>query len=295
MSTPQTIKQQLQADIAQANQATGRSDLNIHDAITQLINGYGGEGGSTPFESQTFKLTTRSNKLTLPVKREYNNLVILPDAPNSAAPDGQNNTFGTWVLDTAGIADNQGYTATFVEVNGSINSDGYQTNTITYSYLLNRGNPPYCYTRRLRTPTTTESTNHYTCVFSANQIKLQLGTSTAATQNCFAPSVPYRWIAWSSTEEPIEPLKRITPTKSEIDVLPDTGYVALQEVIVDPIPSNYIDTTDANAAQGDIVSGKSAYVNGSKITGNLVIQKYYTGSTDPASSLGNNGDLYLKV
>ena len=43
-------------------------------------------------------------------------------------------------------------------------------------------------------------------------------------------------------------------------------------------------TSDATAAASDIVSGETAYVNGNKLTGNLVINKYYTGSTAPSST-----------
>ena len=55
-----------------------------------------------------------------------------------------------------------------------------------------------------------------------------------------------------------------------------------------------LDTSDATAAATDIVSGQTAYVDGRKIEGSLVIQKYYTGSSTPSSSLGNNGDIYFQ-
>ena len=72
--------------------------------------------------------------------------------------------------------------------------------------------------------------------------------------------------------------KNITPTKSEQVVTPDSGYTHLAQVTVAAIPAAYITTTDANATADDIKSGKTAYVNGKKVTGN---------HTDPAFSLAN--------
>ena len=55
-----------------------------------------------------------------------------------------------------------------------------------------------------------------------------------------------------------------------------------------------LDTSDATATAADIVNGLTAYANGRKLEGSLIIQKYYTGSTVPSSSLGNNGDIYFQ-
>ena len=62
--------------------------------------------------------------------------------------------------------------------------------------------------------------------------------------------------------------KTVTPTKSAQEITPTTGKV-LSKVTVNPIPDNYIDTTDADATAENILVDKTAYVGGSKVTGTM--------------------------
>lgn len=73
--------------------------------------------------------------------------------------------------------------------------------------------------------------------------------------------------------------KTATPTKSPQDITPTSGKV-LAKVAVEAIPAQYVDTKDATAAAGDILSGKSAYVRGVKVDGSMANNGDTTGTFD---------------
>lgn len=57
-----------------------------------------------------------------------------------------------------------------------------------------------------------------------------------------------------------------------------------------------IDITGTTATALDVVANKVFFAaDGVQTTGGLNIVTYYTGSSAPSSSLGNNGDIYLQV
>ena len=86
----------------------------------------------------------------------------------------------------------------------------------------------------------------------------------------------------------------ITPTKSTQTIASGTYLTGTQTIAA--IPVAYQDVTGVTAAAGDVVSGKTIVDStGATVNGSLVIQHYYTGSSTPSSSLGVNGDIYLKT
>lgn len=74
----------------------------------------------------------------------------------------------------------------------------------------------------------------------------------------------------SATQQlPVQAATSITPTESQQTAV-TAGKYTTGAITVNAIPNNYIGT-------------------------GVIINKYYTGSTVPSSSLGKNGDLYLMI
>ena len=81
-------------------------------------------------------------------------------------------------------------------------------------------------------------------------------------------TIPKGYHSGTGTVNIVLETKTVTPTKSAQDITPTTGKV-LSKVTVAAIPDKYVDTTSANATAGDILTSKTAYVGGAKVTGTM--------------------------
>lgn len=77
--------------------------------------------------------------------------------------------------------------------------------------------------------------------------------------------------------------KTVTPSESSQTIIPSDTKV-LSKVTVNAIPSDYIKTIDANATDENILLGKTAYVNGVKVTGTMPNNGSTSGTINGMSS-----------
>lgn len=152
----------------------------------------------------------------------------------------------------------------------------------------------------------------------ADAIRDKLGVQTT-----YKPGEMAAAIETISGGTPVLQTKTVSPTSSAQTISPDSGYDGLSSVNIRAVVTSGITaanikagttvtvgssdstssiarvsgtfTSDATATATDIVSSKTAYVNGSKVTGSLTFQTIYSGTSNPSSSQGVNGDVYIKV
>lgn len=153
----------------------------------------------------------------------------------------------------------------------------------------------------------------------ADAIRSKLGVQTTYKPGDMAEAIES--IGGGST--PTYQSKTAYPRNTAQTITPDSGYDGLSSVQIAAVTTSGLTaanvkagttvtvgdssdadriasvtgtfTSDANAAATDIISTKTAYVNGSKVTGSLTFQTIYSGTSNPSSSQGANGDIYIKV
>lgn len=155
-------------------------------------------------------------------------------------------------------------------------------------------------TGSVSTPATTITANPSISVSSSGLITASVSGSQSITPSVSAGYVSSGTagtvsVSGSKTQQlTTKAAATITPTKSAQTIASGTYLTGTQTIAA--IPAEYQDVTGVTASASDVVSGKDIVnSSGTVVHGSLVIQTYYTGSSAPSSSLGSNGDIYLKT
>ena len=87
-----------------------------------------------------------------------------------------------------------------------------------------------------------------------------------------------------------EQTKTATPSLEQQTISPDSGKV-LSGITVEPITSTLLTSLDSDFKASNIPSG----INMFGLDGTLIFATVHTGSGTPASTTGEDGDIYLEV
>lgn len=127
---------------------------------------------------------------------------------------------------------------------------------------------------------------------SGTSATVSTGTNTLTltkTGVTTTPTVTAGYISSATTSTATVTLTASVTTKAAATITPGTSNQTIAS-------GTYLTGTQTIAGDADLVAGNIK--NGVSIfgvTGNLAFITYYTGTSDPSSSLGSDGDIYLKV
>lgn len=167
-------------------------------------------------------------------------------------------------------------------VTASVKTSGYLANTTTKTLQLN--------------------TKGATTITPSTSSQTAISAGTYATGNITVGAIPNNYVdtsdATAAASDIIQNKTAYIKGKKVTGIMPSKGATTITPTTTDQTinAGQYLSGVqtikgDGNLVPENIISGKSIF----GVSGSVVIQKYYTGASDPSSSLGNDGDIYLKA
>ena len=129
-----------------------------------------------------------------------------------------------------------------------------------------------------------------TATLGATSAELATGTNTLTLTKTISntPVVSAGYVSAGTAGNTKVILTASVTTKAAATITPGTSNQTIAA-------GTYLTGAQTIAGDADLVA--SNIINGVQIfgvTGNVVLQNYYTGSSTPSSSLGSNGDIYIQ-
>lgn len=126
---------------------------------------------------------------------------------------------------------------------------------------------------------------------SGSSATVSTGTNTLTLTKTISntPQVTAGYISAGTAGNSSVSLTASVTTKAAATITPGTSNQQISSGVY--LTGTQTIAGDANLVGSNIISGKSIF----GVAGSVVINKYYTGSSAPSSSLGSDGDIYFKT